>query len=857
MKVSKIEKNVQPILNITKNIIKRSDEFNNYYIHEDNNLYQNQLPLLVSRTRIKEIVLHKKLNKIQVAPNKNKLDQEPEEKKLDYSKLPLSNIRNIQIRSKKLPPLCPFYNEKGELLREVVKSSKAKTGYNFYTEGNVKISFGSSSNKFLASSSPLKTLSQYMEGQEHKKNNITGNYEIEFDEFEKEILYESNFKGLKYDNADIFGHKEFYNELIEGLVEEIKTTSESEDKIKDQEAQKEKDFEWGKNKRKITLTLNSLTIKVKEVVQNGTNKNSNEENKTETNRIYFEYQLPFNLMPLFYYKGFEKFKYFIISLIRWDERNKKFEVIENMGKIINNLLTNCKDLKLEKDNEEDLEFEDLNVAQVDFKKTLAVPDKMNFRADKEKKNSKIFSSTNKPFNPMGMSFTPNSLFAGTNVDAIQKKKMTTKKFNLYPKEQKESDFINYNIFEFYWNISNKIFAVSVQTPLITFSIPSYNILVHQFINYELLLYLFKINFDSWDFYVIKYLSSFKKFRILLSQITSIYPKKNKNFYLENKKIKKFDSSDCNIINVITSNVEINEKPEDKKEGRNDMKNTILEKIEESNEDYKNENKEEKKTIEEKSNEKPEAQNEEKKEEAKVQPSPDENKEGKKGDETSKDNTNIVQNINMFNSILEQECFIAVVKFTDPEKNRTNQYNIHFNYSHFKKFESMEKYMKKTSFLLKFIDVNYDNSTIDFDYESLNAFDEKKWMKELEKYNSNLELKSENIVNKDELKMGIALISTKNLVEYAGSKKGTTISIDIKLPIIYLKSIDRIGNLQTQRFAIFEEDFQKLLLSKNNDIVNLSKNIYEIALEHNRKEIEERKKNLPDFRTTKKKLTKKS
>ena len=141
MKVSKIEKNVQPILNITKNIIKRSDEFNNYYIHEDNNLYQNQLPLLVNRSRIKEIVLHKKLNKIQVGSNK-KFDQEPEEKKIDYSQFPLSNIRNIQIRSKKLPPLCPFYNEKGELLREVVKSSKAKTETNFYTEGNIKISFG-------------------------------------------------------------------------------------------------------------------------------------------------------------------------------------------------------------------------------------------------------------------------------------------------------------------------------------------------------------------------------------------------------------------------------------------------------------------------------------------------------------------------------------------------------------------------------------------------------------------------------------------------------------------------------------------------------------------------------------------
>ena len=852
MKVSKIEKNVQPILNITKNIIKRSDEFNNYYIHEDNNLYQNQLPLLVNRSRIKEIVLHKKLNKIQVGSNK-KFDQEPEEKKIDYSQFPLSNIRNIQIRSKKLPPLCPFYNEKGELLREVVKSSKAKTETNFYTEGNIKISFGSTTSyKFLPSSSPLKTLNQYMDS--YKKSNITGNYEINFDEFEKEILYESKFKALKYNNADIFGHKEFYNELINGLVDEIKTTtSESEDKIKDQEAQKEKDFEWGKNKKKITLTLNSLTIKIKEVVQDD-NKNSNEENKAETNKIYFEYQLPFNLMPLFYYKGFEKFKYFIISLIRWDDRNKKFEVNENMGKIINNLLTNCKDLKLEKENEEDLDFEDLNVAQVDFKKTLAVSDKMNFKLDKEKKNSKILSSTNKPFNPLGMSFTPNSLFAGTNVDAISKKKMATSKFNLYPKEQKESDFINYNIFEFYWNISNKIFFVSVLTPLITFCIPSYNILVHQFINYELLLYLFKINFDSWDFYVIKYLSSFKKFRILLSQITSIFPKKNKNFYLENKKIKKFDSTDCNIINVITSNVEISERTEDKKETKRDMKSTILEKIEESNEDYKNENKEDKKPVENKGGEKTEAQNEEKKEEIKVEPTTEEDKDGKKGDETSNYITNSVQN--MFNSILEQECFIAIVKFTDPEKNRINQYNIHFNYSHFKKFESMEKYMKKTSFLLKFIDVNYDNSTIDFDYESLNAFDEKKWTKELEKYNSNLEMKIENIVNKDELKMGISLISTKNLVEYAGSKKGTTISIDIKLPIIFLKSIDRIGNLQTQRFAVFEEDFHKLLLSKNNDVVNLSKNIYEIALEHNRKEIEEKKMNVPDFRNTKKRLTKK-
>lgn len=108
MKVSKIEKNVQPILNITKNIIKRSDEFNNYYIHEDNNLYQNQLPLLVSRTRIKEIVLHKKLNKIQVAPNKNKLDQEPEEKKIRLFKTSSFKYKKYSNSFKKTSTIVSF-----------------------------------------------------------------------------------------------------------------------------------------------------------------------------------------------------------------------------------------------------------------------------------------------------------------------------------------------------------------------------------------------------------------------------------------------------------------------------------------------------------------------------------------------------------------------------------------------------------------------------------------------------------------------------------------------------------------------------------------------------------------------------
>ena len=60
-------------------------------------------------------------------------------------------------------------------------------------------------------------------------------------------------------------------------------------------------FEWGKNKKQILLTLNSLKITIIELKGTSTDKSNTKDN------ICFEYSLPFNLLPLFYYKGFEKF----------------------------------------------------------------------------------------------------------------------------------------------------------------------------------------------------------------------------------------------------------------------------------------------------------------------------------------------------------------------------------------------------------------------------------------------------------------------------------------------------------------------------------------------------------------------
>ena len=810
-------KNIHSILNVTKNVIKKSDKFYDYYIQEDNKLFENQFPLLMNTSRIRDIMLLKK-KKISDLIGKEDFNNyndstkegEKEVKKGFLSKFLLSNIRKAHERSPKLPPLCPFYSSRGKILPEVVNTSIIKCRNLSQTEGNYNWNIATSRNNLgiQSNKSYFGAISPRIIKKIKIKNiNLNKKIDLNFEEFQQEILFESNYNSLKYDNSEIYGHKEFYQELINNLVEEIKTKTNKDytgdNIIENTEIKKEKIFEWGKNKTKIILTLNSINIKIKEL----------DKNKLK-NTYSFEYNLPINLIPLFYYKGYEKFKLFVLSFIKWNEENEKFEINEDLKIIINNLLSNCKDLK--KNIGEDIDIEEENFMQpIDSKKNLNFSSKLNLKI--ERKSSKYLNNISPLAKTTSINSIQNQLFAGTNVDIIGKTKKRTKKFDIYPKEKKQADYINYNIFEFYWNIKNKIFLVTIKTPLITFSIPSYNNTVKQFINYELLFYLFKINFDSWDFYVIKYLSSIKLFRNFLSQIASIRSKKNINFYLEKYKIKSFEYTDYKIANIITSKILENliKNPERRidKERRVTRKRSSLNAF---------------RRLEDKKEEKREIENKEIK---------------KKEGNDKKDVLLSEENKINKNYILEQKCFIALVTFTDNENSILNQYKIYFDYSHFTKFKSMEKYMEKTSFLIKFLDISYENCTIKFDYESLNAFDEKEWLYELEKYNSKFkkELTQKNInVIKDESKMGVPLvINTKNKAEFAGAMKGTTITIDIREPILLLRCFDKNGAIHTRRIEVLEDEEMKLCLNENINVVNLSNNIFDICLAHNKKESEEK------------------
>ena len=121
----RISKNIDSILQVTNEVIHQNNNYRDYIINQNNSLYMRQLPLLMKNERIKALI-HKKLDESQ--KNASTIEEEKDKDKeimtLKKSLSPLKNIRNIKIRSKKLPPLCPLYNARGELIPSAIRSSK-------------------------------------------------------------------------------------------------------------------------------------------------------------------------------------------------------------------------------------------------------------------------------------------------------------------------------------------------------------------------------------------------------------------------------------------------------------------------------------------------------------------------------------------------------------------------------------------------------------------------------------------------------------------------------------------------------------------------------------------------------------
>ncbi len=179
---------------------------------------------------------------------------------------------------------------------------------------------------------------------------------------------------------------------------------------------------------------------------------------------------PFSLLPLFYYKGIQSFQKLLSACIKVENNFEKVYLDEDSLYIA---LNHIQDFETE-EVEEKVNID--TIKTIDDKIELLTPD---FKREK--------------------------------IEPI----------NLRPPIlQRNDSFLKFNYFIFFWITNTKVYVTKITLPCISLKIRDNNILIQQFIDYELLFFLYKRNFLNWEFYIIKYLSSFTKFRKLFQQLGS-------------------------------------------------------------------------------------------------------------------------------------------------------------------------------------------------------------------------------------------------------------------------------------------------------------------------------------------------
>ena len=948
LKTDRISNTIGNILQVTKSTIQQTQNYYNYYINKDNDLYRKQLPLLIHKYNMQALAIRRK----EIEKNVTEVGIIPYRDNEDKTFLtPLNNIRNPQIRSKKLPPLCPFYNKKGELVPSVVKTSKIQNKIDlkdFYTDIS-DISLG----KIRLNKSP-------------KIDSLPGlnNVEINFDDFQSDYFYEPEYSSLEYLDCEIFGKKDYYLELIKNKVNEFKTMEMNDMNL---ESMKGRLFDRNK-KTNISLKFDSISVKIYETVEEKIEDENENENENEVQtRVrdvqVFEYNLPFFFLPLFYLKGEEKFKIFLSKIIIWDNMNKKFKTCESPERDFIDILKNCIDFNKDEKKEEEKKEEKPEEPQ-------PKPTKSKYSLTMGKKSFKsqlagfkfggLSSTINEEQNLAQTMAGPNPGMYLTTLEERQKKLDIVFTQNIYP-NKKEYNYINYNIFEFLWITDKKNFKICINTPLITVNIPSNNIQVRKYIDFELLFYLYEKDFKNWDFYLVKYLSSFKSFRTLLEQMNSINECANKSFYLTQPRVKNYLFNNIKIINIATikyrdvlknlidglmgipeENDAIEDKTDKKKddknkpENKNDKKEEPKEapkeekkdapkeeekaeekkeevnnevenenqdgneekkdtqeninneeenketpgnenneevnkenqenenKEEENKEPQENENKEEeikneedKKDEEEKKNEeeekeekdeikKEEEEKKEEKEEEKKEEKEEDKKEEKKEEKDEikkeeeekkeeikkenheenngkkeKEDENIIpeKEDEIINSTLVQKCFIAIVRFVDTKTFKAHEYKIYFNFSQFQKFQKMERYIDKISFLIKFININHLKKIVTMDYKALDSFDEDEWIRDFNTYNVGYLKTMDNGVNS-------SFEYRRTSAEYVGMVKNSVIQVEIYTPLSLARILNEACSIKTEK-VFLNNNYQDDIMSVQKDnILDLSKIFYD-------------------------------
>ena len=382
------------------------------------------------------------------------------------------------------------------------------------------------------------------------------------------------FANEAYSNLE-YNQNEIYtkNDIYKNLIAENLNYLKK-TKNEDRKIKFEKVFFYGKQQNKeMNLSFETLKISFK-------NMSSPPELQEKSKIIYF----PFKLLPIFYYKGIETFIKFLSSVIKIENNFEKINFEED--KIIE-ALNNIKDFKSPED--------ELNASNDDSNNSLDYENKFMEKFKKE-----------------------------TPIDVKP------------PIFQKNNDFLKFNNFIFFWVTNITTMIVTITLPCISLNLPENKIVINQYINYELLFYLYKKNFIYWEYYILKYLSSYSKFKIIFQQIGSHLKIFNKEIYLTESRALVNNFGQDQLVNVYT-------------------------------------------------------------------------------DHSGK------------NRILIFKSFYIIANLLDMNYHYEKIYNIYFNFFHYVKLHEISKYISKILFLIRFLELNKEMHSLNFDYKSYDEFNVNSWL----------------------------------------------------------------------------------------------------------------------------------
>ena len=116
---------------------------------------------------------------------------------------------------------------------------------------------------------------------------------------------------------------------------------------------------------------------------------------------------------------------------------------------------------------------------------------------------------------------------------------------------RNGNFLSFNNFIFFWVTNSKSLVCKITLPCIHLDILENRISIKNYIDYELLFFLFEKNFEHWEFYVIKYLSTYSKYRNIFEQLDNNDKNNNQTFFFKEPKIKINTFAQEIVVNLYT------------------------------------------------------------------------------------------------------------------------------------------------------------------------------------------------------------------------------------------------------------------------------------------------------------------